>query len=247
MSNVNDSFFDGHYKDVWRAMIPSQLTEREVAFMIDYFHLLPGDAVLDVMCGYGRHSIALALQGINVTAVDNLKEYIDEIDKIAESKKLPITAIKQLALAFDSEEKFKLIVCMGNSLNFFNPIDTETLLKKWAINIESGGHVLINSWSLAETVIPQFAEKSNASLAGVDLSTKSRYLFHPTRIETETKMTTVEGRPEYKLAIDYIYSVNEIEVLLNKSGFLLVDIFSIPGKQRYTLGAPRAYIIGRRN
>jgi len=55
MSNINDLFFDGHYKDIWRAIIPAQLTDREVRFMLEYFDLKPGDEVLDMMCGYGRH------------------------------------------------------------------------------------------------------------------------------------------------------------------------------------------------
>ena len=33
MNNINDSYFDGYYKDIWRSLIPAELTMKEVDFM----------------------------------------------------------------------------------------------------------------------------------------------------------------------------------------------------------------------
>ncbi len=59
MSNINDTYFDGHYKEIWRTIIPDELTVKETDFILNYFTLEPGSAVLDLMCGYGRHAFAL--------------------------------------------------------------------------------------------------------------------------------------------------------------------------------------------
>ena len=72
MNNINDHFFDGNYKDVWKAIIPAELTAREVDYIVRQFDLTPGKKVLDLMCGYGRHAIALAERGIDVVAIDTL-------------------------------------------------------------------------------------------------------------------------------------------------------------------------------
>jgi len=245
MENINDSFFDGYYKDIWKAIIPEQLTSREVQFMIDYFQLLPGDHVLDMMCGYGRHSLALAEKGIQVTAVDNLPDYIKDVGAKAKERGLPVQALKQNVLNHQPASKYKLIICMGNSLNFFDEADTHTLLVNWRAALMPEGHILINSWSLAETVIPNFAEKSEAVHGGVNIVSQSNFLFYPTRIETHTTMTGEDGVRESKTAIDYIYSVNEIDALLKKAGLQLEEIYDIPGKKKYALGSPRAYIISR--
>lgn len=245
MENINDSFFDGHYKDIWKAIIPEQLTSREVQFMIDYFQLLPGDHVLDMMCGYGRHSLALAEKGIRVTAVDNLPDYIKEVASEAKARDLPVQAFQQNVLDHRPAGKYKLIICMGNSLNFFNPADTHNLLVNWKDALVPEGHILINSWSLAETVIPNFTERSEAVHGGVNIVSQSDFLFYPTRIETHTTMTGENGDLESKTAIDYIYSVNEVEALLKNSGLQLEEIYDIPGKKKYALGAPRAYIIAK--
>lgn len=247
MENINDSFFDGYYKDVWRAIIPEVLTLREVQFMMDYFSLTPGDKVLDMMCGYGRHALELASRGVQVTAVDNLQDYINEIRTIAASGQLPVEAIQHDVIGYRPGKDFRLVICMGNSLNFFNASDTVTLLKNWANSLSPGTHVLINSWSLAETVIPHFSEKSEASHGGINIISQSKYLFYPSRIETETVMTGPGGTVENRLAVDYIYSVNEIGNFLRAAGFELVEIYNIPGRKKFALGDPRAYIIGRRS
>ncbi|HEX2846480.1 MAG TPA: class I SAM-dependent methyltransferase [Chitinophagaceae bacterium] len=246
MTNINDLFFDGHYKDIWRAIIPAQLTEREVRFMLEYFDLKPGDEVLDMMCGYGRHSLALAEKGIRVTAVDNLPEYITEIRDKALVSNLPVFPRLTNIIDYRPAGQYKLAICMGNSLNFFDAGDTAKLLQHWAVALEPGSHLLINSWSLAEIVIPQFVEKSEAEQGDLKIISHSKYLFHPTRVETETQMMDTAGRIETKTAIDYIFSVNEIELLLKEAGFLLREVYSIPGRKKFALGEPRAYIVAVR-
>ena len=46
MSNINDTYFDGYYKDIWRSIIPAELTVKEVDFMLSYFNLKQGSKVL---------------------------------------------------------------------------------------------------------------------------------------------------------------------------------------------------------
>lgn len=243
MANINDTYFEGHYKDIWRAIIPEELTRREAEFMLTYFNLKPGQKVLDLMCGYGRHAIALSKAGLSVTAVDNLKEYVEEIDNSAKQLSLPITAIHSGALEFKSSDNFDLALCMGNSLNFFNASDTLSILKNISQSLNPGGYLLINTWSLAEIAYRQFSEESSGQVSGVEMISTSKFQFSSNRIETETRMITPSGETETKTAIDYIFSINEMESLLTQSNFKLKEIYSIPGRKKFTLGDPRAYIV----
>src|SRR6187455_42203 len=150
MSNINDTYFEGHYKDIWRAIIPDDLTVKEVDFIQSYFDLQPGSKVLDLMCGYGRHSLGLARKGMGVTAVDNLHEYISEVKEIADSEQLPLKAVEADVAKYTPDQIFDLVICMGNSLNFFNADQTLQILKKAAGCLRPGGRFLLNTWSLAE-------------------------------------------------------------------------------------------------
>ena len=48
----------------------------------------PGSAILDIPCGTGRHSIALARDGYQLTAIDISKEFIDELKEKVEAQHL---------------------------------------------------------------------------------------------------------------------------------------------------------------
>ena len=45
-------------------------TDSDVQFALAQFDLAPGDRMLDLGCGWGRHSLALAAHGMTVTGVD---------------------------------------------------------------------------------------------------------------------------------------------------------------------------------
>jgi 2-polyprenyl-3-methyl-5-hydroxy-6-metoxy-1,4-benzoquinol methylase len=241
MENINNSFFDGYYKDIWRSIIPSELTIKESEFIVDYFNLTPGKKVLDLMCGYGRHAITLAGKDIKVTAVDNLEDYINEIKDIATKDQLSIKAVKTDVLQFTTQEKFDLVICMGNSFNFFSPEEAEKLLLNIYSQLNPNGQLLIHTWSIAEIAIPQFKDKSWTEINGLKYLTSSKYLFFPTRIETETIIIGSQGT-ETKIAVDYIFSLSELNDLLKKCGFNTKEIYSIPGKKTFKLGDSRAYI-----
>jgi len=243
MNNVNDSYFDGHYKEIWRSLIPPELTVKEVDFMLSYFNLREGSKILDMMCGYGRHTILLAKKGMKVTAVDNLADYIDEINATAKAERLSIKAISTDVLQYRTEDSFDLALCMGNSLNFFNAEDVHQLLSNIHSQLNQGGHLLINTWSLAEIAIKSFCPKSQDETNGIKHICESRYLFQPTRIEFDSTFLLADGSVEKKQAVDYIFSVAEMENLLKDAGFALKEIYSIPGKKKFTLGEPRAYIV----
>src|SRR5919108_232362 len=51
-------------------------TEQEVGALVDALELLPGQRVLDVGCGPGRHAHALARRGIEVVGVDISQRFV---------------------------------------------------------------------------------------------------------------------------------------------------------------------------
>jgi len=246
MSNINDTFFDGNYKKIWRTIIPEELTMKEVDFMIPYFNLVTGSRVLDLMCGYGRHATALCRKAIEVTAVDNLADYINEIKVVAEKENLPIKLFQTSVIDFKTEDRFDLTICMGNSLNFFDADDTVKILSNICSFLKTGGHLLINSWSIAEIVVKNFKEKSWSQVGDLKFLTDSKLLFCPTRIETESIIISQDGKTEIKQGIDYIFSLNEMATMLKMAGLALKEVYSIPGRKKFTVGDPRAYLVAEK-
>jgi 2-polyprenyl-3-methyl-5-hydroxy-6-metoxy-1,4-benzoquinol methylase len=245
--NVNNSFFDGYYKDIWRHIFPEKTTLAEVDFIIDAAKLKPESHVLDIMCGYGRHCLELARRGMNVTALDNLPDYINEIKEKCKVENLPVECICGDVLGMHSDRVYDAVICMGNSLQFFNEEDTLRILSDVSAHLKTGGKLFINTWSIAEIALKNFKDNSWTSMGDLLFLTESKFLFRPTRIETHSTIITNTGEREEKTGVDFIFSISEIEDMLNKTGFQLKEIYSIPGKKHFTLGEPRAYIVSEKN
>lgn len=244
--NVNNSYFDGYYKQFWRAINPEGLSRAEVNFLVEYNHLIPGNKVLDLMCGYGRHALALSRKGIKVMAIDNLADYINEIKEIAGKEDLPVTAIQADVIQFDPREYFDLAICMGNSLSFFDRNDIMKLFTTISSNLRKRGRFIVNTLMLKEIVSENFHEKTSFDAGGMKLIANSKFLPDPLRIEAETILITPAGNRETKKAVDYIFSLREYEEMFNEAGLKLHEVFSIPGKKKFERGEPRAYIIAEK-
>jgi SAM-dependent methyltransferase len=244
--NVNNSFFDGYYKDIWRQFFPEKTTKAEVDFIVEEAKLNANSHVLDIMCGYGRHSLEFARRKINVTAIDNLPDYINEIKEKVRSEGLPIQSICNDILEMQVDQQFDAVICMGNSLQFFNEEDTLRLLSNISQHLKPGGKFFINTWSIAEIVMTNFKDKSWNRVGDFLFLTESKFLFHPTRIETQSTIITDGGEKENKTGVDFIYSISEIDSMFNKMGFQLKEIYSIPGKKQFKVGEPRAYIVAEK-
>jgi len=87
-------------------------TAQEVAFLVDELGLKPGQRVLDVGCGPGRHSYGYAEAGLEVVGVDISQRFVD----IASSDAPPGATFRRLDardLPFDAEFDVVVSLCQG--------------------------------------------------------------------------------------------------------------------------------------
>jgi SAM-dependent methyltransferase len=241
--NINNSFFNSVYKDVWKKLIPNGLTEAEVDFIMETAGLQPGDKVLDIMCGYGRHSIELGKRGIDVTSIDNLNEYIEEIKANAHEQNLPVRGIKAGILEVELKENYDAIICMGNSFSFFNKEETSQILKKLSLSLKPGGILIINSWMIAEIALKHFKEKDWFQVEEYKYLLDYKFHFQPNRIESEQTIVSADGTVDVLKGIDYIFSLDELESMFLDAGLSTKELYSTPRKRRFVLGDGRIYIV----
>ena len=244
--NINDNFFNGIYKDLWRKIIPNGLTEAEADFIIDVAGLTPGNKVLDIMCGYGRHALELAKRGLDVTAIDNLIAYIDEVSETASKKNLSIRTICSGALETEIPNVYDAIICMGNSFSFFEKEEANELLQKLSNHLREDGVLIINSWMIAEIAIKHFREKEWQTIDQYKYLLDYKFLFNPSRIESEHTILSNEGSFEVIKGIDYVFTLSEMETMFNQAGLYTTGLYATPRKKPFKLGDTRIYIIAQK-
>ncbi|MBP3367622.1 MAG: class I SAM-dependent methyltransferase [Treponema sp.] len=106
------------YRNIWSLDIAdmswTEGTEAQADFLCSRLGLGRGSRVLDLACGFGRHSLALAERGCRTVGVDITKEYVDYAQSQARSRNLDASFIlgDVRNCAFDGE--FDAVISMGD-------------------------------------------------------------------------------------------------------------------------------------
>jgi SAM-dependent methyltransferase len=91
-------------------------TEQEVNALIELLTLQPGERVLDVGCGPGRHALALARHGLIVVGVDVSETFVDLATSAADADGLDqatFIVADARELTFDGEFDAAISLCQG--------------------------------------------------------------------------------------------------------------------------------------
>jgi 2-polyprenyl-3-methyl-5-hydroxy-6-metoxy-1,4-benzoquinol methylase len=122
-------------------------TDSDVQFALTQLDLYPGDRVLDLGCGWGRHSLALAAQGLRVTGVDISHELLTLAAHQARRRGLSVDWVEAdvADLPFDGMFDAVAQFC-GNLLTWFPDRDrTLDVLGQITRLLRPGGRLLIGT------------------------------------------------------------------------------------------------------
>ena len=87
-------------------------TEAEIPFLQEHLNLAPGARVLDVGCGTGRHSVALAQRGCHVTGVDVSGGMLAQARERARAASVSVEWVHADAAKFSRPSSFDAVLCL---------------------------------------------------------------------------------------------------------------------------------------
>ncbi len=242
------TFFEGLPQVAWKQDQQDEYTDWEVDFLVDVLELKPGNKVLDVMAGYGRHALPLAGRGFAPTAVDISAEYCDELEAAARAEKLEVQVLKDDFLEIELPEKtFDAAYCIGNSFSFFNRETMQQFLQKIADHLAPGGRFAAHTQLLAESALPHFQEYSWLPV-GEDIKymVRNRYDAHEGVIHAE--LTYIRGEEQVTRQIEqYVYTLAELSAMMESAGLTVLETFGSLDGEPFALGDEQAYILARRS
>ena len=90
-SNWWQTFFSGMFVESWLHMISEEQTQVEAEFIKKELGISPPAKILDVPCGGGRHSLALAAAGYQMTGVDISSDFLRAARSKAAEQKATVT------------------------------------------------------------------------------------------------------------------------------------------------------------
>ncbi len=121
-------------------------TEQEVGFLVDAMGLEPGMRVLDVGCGPGRHSLALAARGIATHGVDLSPDFVALAWEATGDLPATFEVLDVRDLAFTDEFDAAICLCQGG-FGLLGGEDDEAVVGRIARAVRPGGRVAVSAFS----------------------------------------------------------------------------------------------------
>lgn len=230
------------YKDGWSLDIKNHSwtedTIRQVDFLIKTLKLTGKERILDLACGFGRHSLELARRGFSVVGIDITKDYVEDAMAQARNENLPADFLHMDIRDVSFHEEFDIVLNMADGAIGYLENEEENLkiFDVVAKALRPGGkHVMdIMSADYADTHFP-----CNLWDSGEKGITLSRFEW-----ERESKIM-LYGQKDFAygdvLTSPYfesgdpirLYHINEIKEIMRKRNMEVRQVF---GKFDGTLG-----------
>ncbi len=119
------------YKKIWTLDIQNQSwvedTKRQVDFLIQKLQLKGNEKILDLACGFGRHSLEFARRGFDVTGIDITADYINYANEQAKNERLNARFICSDIREISFENEFDVVLNMADGAIGYLENDEENL------------------------------------------------------------------------------------------------------------------------
>ena len=133
-------------------------TNRQVDFLIKQLHLKGTEKILDLACGFGRHSLEFARRGYDVTGIDITPAYIDYANEQAKKENLNAKFICQDIRTITFDKEYDVVLNMADGAIGYLEDDGENhkIFSVIAKALKNGGkHFMdIMNGSYAQTHFP---------------------------------------------------------------------------------------------
>ena len=215
----------------WELWGPIMFNERrianateEIANLISLLNIEPGNRVLDLCCGIGRHSLELARRGFKVTGVDRTLYYLSVASSQAKKEKLDIEFVNEDMRNFRRPNAFDIVISMFTSFGYFENQDDD---KKVVLNVykslKKGGRFLIDV-NGKERLAAIFRER-DWHREGDAIILEERKVTQDWSWMDNRWILIKDGKMYENSLSHRIYSATELKALLKDCGFSDVKVY----------------------
>lgn len=223
--------------DTSRVMAFTAGTEQEVSFLAETLALRPGQRVLDIGCGPGRHALALAARGLHVVGVDASPDFVALARAAAEERGLDarFRVLDVRDLDVDGEFDAVLCLCQGG-FGLLGGRDEVGVFTRIVRAARPGGMLAVSAFSVL------FAARF---LEGDETLDAATGVLHE-----RTMLRNVRGEERIADLWTTCFTARELELLADLAGVDVVAVHGVtPGRYRAAppdLEQPELLLVARR-
>jgi SAM-dependent methyltransferase len=240
-----ENFFHGIAVDVWRKAVTPEQTRVEVDYLERVLGPQPNSRVLDVPCGFGRHSLELAARGFHVSAVDLSPGMLEEAKQSAVDAGLKIEWRLADMRDLSWESEFDSAFCFGNSFGYLDVEGTLAFVSSVARALKRGARFALDSGMAAECILPRLREREWARIDDILFLEENHYIVEHSCIET--KYTFVrDGSAHIQTGLHWVYTLREIRRLLREAGLETLHVYGSLDGTSFQLGSSYLLLVAEK-
>jgi SAM-dependent methyltransferase len=196
-----------------------------------------------VPCGTGRHALALAKAGFKVTAIDSSAQALQRAQASAEAG-LCMTFLRSDMLEFEVDAPVDALICMGNSIGYFEPVQTQRLLQRFASVLRTGGRLIVDTGICAESLLPISPER-RFTFPGGSYVQEIHYDAFQSIINTRAHLT-IDGESHELRYRHFVMTSGELVRLVRSEGFNISALCGDAQDTPFGPGSPRLLLVADR-
>ena len=131
--------------DFWHAWgSRTDITDEEIDSVVKLLDVEAGASILDMPCGSGRHTVALAQRGFIVTGVDRTQQFLDNAERAAEKAGVAVELVEADMREF-RRGAFDGAINLFTSLGYFDdPAEDVRVVENLHASLRRGARVVID-------------------------------------------------------------------------------------------------------
>ncbi len=184
-----------------------------------------GKKVLDLCCGPGRHSIALAKQGFQVTAVDLSPFQLEKAKTAAQSKNVNVEWVREDMRNFKRPGAFELILNFFTSFGYFeNKKEDQEVLALMHQNLEKNGILVLEM--MGKEILARIYHPAHSTELPDGSIVFQRLKVSEDWSRCDNVWTLFKDDKAVHFSFSHtIYSGQELKSLLSEAGFKKVKLY----------------------
>jgi SAM-dependent methyltransferase len=244
MTQTNNFFEEGS-PFLNHPLLTAERTAVEVDFIKTQLHLFSEARILDVGCGFGRHSIELARRGFAVMGIDPAAAMIAAARKRAVESAVSVDFRQARGEQFTTDVPFDAAICLFTSLGQIGPDGENSGLVGRVYDALQPGGLFMVEVPQRDTAVAQLRPADQFG-EGERFTAVTRQYNPSDQSVTETfRLVTPEKNRSYSLHYR-LYSLAELETLLTQAGFTIHATFADYSGTPLTNNQPTMILIGEK-
>jgi len=217
-----EEVFDEDFLRTLPFMTPAQ-TAREVGFIRETLSPPTGGEVLDVGCGYGRHALELAQQGLRMTGLDLSLPMLIRAADHAQRRGLAVNFVHADMREMTYDGQFDAAYCVLSSFGYF---DEETNLRVATAvcrALKPGGRFLLDIIN-RDYIVGDLPSRTWWEGDGCVVLEEVDFNYHTSRVLIRRSVVFGNGRQSEQEISLRAYSLHEVGKLLRQAGLRVLDV-----------------------